>query len=106
MNIPQKILKILVVFLAGILISTAAYSQTGTLMRLKKAKLRMAAQPGESGIDTIDVENPSPETISIRAYLEDWVYCPECGHEAAKPEFIEEATSDCCKEYYDERYDD
>ena len=36
----------------------------------------------------------NPET----GHLEDWYYCPECGHEGFKNEMTEDG-EDCCKEY-------
>ncbi len=35
--------------------------------------------------------------------LEDWINCPECGHEDFDSEFLDSSVNDCCKEYSSER---
>jgi len=36
--------------------------------------------------------------------LEDFLSCPECGHEESKPEFLSNEAADCCKSYYSDLF--
>jgi P pilus assembly chaperone PapD len=43
---------------------------------IKKPKVRAIIPPGGAKSGLIELENPSPEPLSIKVYLEDWVYGP------------------------------
>ncbi|MCX5701575.1 MAG: hypothetical protein NTW64_01135, partial [Candidatus Omnitrophica bacterium] len=43
---------------------------------IKKPKVRLIVPPGGAKSGLVELENPSPEPLSIKAYLEDWVYGP------------------------------
>lgn len=43
---------------------------------INKAKVRLSIPPGQSQYGEIVLENPTKETRSLRAYLEDWYYMP------------------------------
>lgn len=43
-------------------------------LRINPTKIRLSIPAGESRSGVIEVENPSNETIVVKAYLQDWVY--------------------------------
>lgn len=48
-------------------------SEAATL-RINPTKVRLIITPGESKSGVIEVENPSEEAITVKAYLQDWKY--------------------------------
>ncbi len=56
-----------------LLCSSLAFAQTLSL-RLKNPRVRLSIPPGGKEIGKIKVENPTAVEVSVKAYLEDWVY--------------------------------
>ncbi|MCM8782964.1 MAG: hypothetical protein NC909_01005 [Candidatus Omnitrophica bacterium] len=49
-------------------------SAEAATLRLNQTKIRLIIPPGTTKTGTIEVENPSAEEVSVKAYLEDWRY--------------------------------
>lgn len=45
-------------------------------VRINPTKVRLIIPPGESKSGIIEIENPSEESVIVKAYLQDWVYTP------------------------------
>lgn len=43
-------------------------------VRINPTKIRLIIPPGNSKSGTIEVDNPSEEPITVKAYLQDWLY--------------------------------
>ena len=60
-------------------------------LRINPTKIRLSLPPGESRSGVIEVENPSNETIVVKAYLQDWVYTSL--HDGTKEFFPSQTTA-------------
>ncbi|KPK97309.1 MAG: hypothetical protein AMJ95_09675 [Omnitrophica WOR_2 bacterium SM23_72] len=45
-------------------------------VRINPTKIRLIIPPGSTKTGTIEVENPSEDSIIVKSYLEDWAYTP------------------------------
>lgn len=60
-------------------------------VRINPTKIRLIIPPGESKSGVIEVENPSDESIVVKAYLQDWAYTNS--HDGTKEFFPAGTTS-------------
>jgi len=65
--------KISLFFLIFLFVYGFTLSEAATL-RINPTKVRLIIIPGESKSGVIEVENPSGEAITVKAYLQDWKY--------------------------------
>jgi hypothetical protein len=63
------------------LLAFATVAEAATV-RINPTKIRLIIPPGESRSGTIEVDNPSDESIIVKSYLEDWAYTPK--HDGTK----------------------
>lgn len=73
MPYPKKLI-VLFSFLFVFLLSFSGYAWAINLPFINKSKIRVSVPVGQQAYGEIIVENPTPETRSIRLYLEDWHY--------------------------------
>ncbi|MGE5308559.1 MAG: hypothetical protein ACM3OC_05720 [Deltaproteobacteria bacterium] len=74
-------------FLFSILaLSIPCTCRAAEMVKVDKTKIRLSVTPGQASTGVINIENPSKDIKSIRAYQEDWVYlAPYDGSKDFKP---------------------
>ncbi|MFH0877077.1 MAG: hypothetical protein V1863_02500 [Candidatus Omnitrophota bacterium] len=73
----RKLKTLLFCCLGLVVIFCATEARAG--VRIDKPKIRLAVEPGSYDSGEIKVENTGAEQISIKVYLEDWVYSEQEG---------------------------
>lgn len=87
--------RILHVFLLSAAIFCFICSQAEAVtLRVNQAKIRLMVDPGETKTGVIEVENPSDQTLTVKASLEDWEY--SASHDGAKEFFPQNTTKHSC----------
>ncbi|KPK98981.1 MAG: hypothetical protein AMJ95_01625 [Omnitrophica WOR_2 bacterium SM23_72] len=66
-------------------------------VRINPTKIRLIIPPGGTKTGTIEVENPSEDSIIVKSYLEDWAYTPL--HDGTKNFFPAGTTALSCSDW-------
>lgn len=86
-NCMRLLPKAIFLLLSGlILFFSSELSQAVEVVRIDQTKVRLSILPGQTKAGIINVENPSDEPKTVRAYIEDWYYLyPYDGSKEFKP---------------------
>lgn len=92
----NRLVNTIAVFLFIFVVNVVAPLQAATV-RINPTKIRLLLVQGESSSGEVEVENPSEDSLLVKAYLEDWAYTSL--HDGTKEFFPAGITSVSCAKW-------